>query len=89
AMQDCFRQHPDIYGAELDDDEAGAEPAAEQTPVTQADASASSDEKHQHAKEVHDQVKSTTDEVAESEGIVPKAWHESEPEKKPEQQTEE
>lgn len=22
-MQDCFREHPDIYGAELDDDEEG------------------------------------------------------------------
>jgi len=24
-MQDCFRQHPDIYGAELEDDEADYE----------------------------------------------------------------
>lgn len=27
-MQDCFRQHPDIYGAELDDDEAPEEGSA-------------------------------------------------------------
>ena len=26
-MQDCFRQHPDVYGSELDDDEDGAPPA--------------------------------------------------------------
>lgn len=25
TMQNCFREHPDIYGAELDDDEASAE----------------------------------------------------------------
>ena len=24
-MQDCFREHPDVYGAELDDDEEEAE----------------------------------------------------------------
>lgn len=24
-MQDCFRQHPDIYGNELDDDEVDAQ----------------------------------------------------------------
>lgn len=24
-MQDCFRQHPDVYGAELDDDEDNTE----------------------------------------------------------------
>lgn len=34
-MQDCFRQHPDIYGAELeDDDEYEAEGAA---PTTDSD----------------------------------------------------
>ena len=25
GMQDCFRRHPDVYGAELDDDEEGRE----------------------------------------------------------------
>lgn len=29
AMQNCFREHPDIYGAELDDDEV-AEVQAEE-----------------------------------------------------------
>jgi mitochondrial intermembrane space import and assembly protein 40 len=24
-MQDCFRQHPDIYGSELDEDEVDAQ----------------------------------------------------------------
>lgn len=87
-MQDCFRQHPDVYGAELeDDDEPSAEPKAEQPQATQADASTAPDEKREIAKQVRDQVKSA-DEVAESDEVIPKAWHESEGEKKPEQQTE-
>ncbi|KAL4974250.1 hypothetical protein BDW66DRAFT_140379 [Aspergillus desertorum] len=92
AMQDCFRAHPDVYGAELDDDEeAGAEAnaaGAEQALAAEVDASVPPAEKHEHAKEVRDQVKSAAAEVAESEEIVPKAFHESEVEKKPEQQTE-
>lgn len=32
-MQDCFRQHPDVYAAELDDDE---EDAAAPAPATEA-----------------------------------------------------
>lgn len=30
TMQDCFRQHPDVYGAELDDDEDAASPTETQ-----------------------------------------------------------
>ena len=30
AMQNCFREHPDVYGGELDDDEAGEGAAVEQ-----------------------------------------------------------
>lgn len=91
-MQDCFRQHPDVYGAELeDDDEPSAEPKSEQPQATQADASAAPsaapDEKRELAKQARDQVKSAG-EVAESDEVIPKAWHESEGEKKPEQQTE-
>lgn len=33
AMQDCFREHPDIYGAELDDVDADEMPPAEGEPV--------------------------------------------------------
>ncbi|KAL5000943.1 mitochondrial intermembrane space import and assembly protein 40 [Aspergillus recurvatus] len=92
AMQDCFRAHPDVYGAELDDDEeAGAEAGAagaEQPLAVEVDASVPPAEKHEQAKEVRNQVKSAAGEVAESEEIVPKAWHESEAEKTPEQQTE-
>lgn len=34
-MQDCFRKYPDIYGAEIADEEAADEAAAE-SPVTSA-----------------------------------------------------
>jgi ATP-dependent RNA helicase DHX57 len=30
AMQDCFRQHPDIYGNEIDDDEDDEEEKKEE-----------------------------------------------------------
>ncbi|KAL6236776.1 hypothetical protein BDW75DRAFT_206040 [Aspergillus navahoensis] len=92
AMQDCFRAHPDVYGAELDEDEeAGAEAVAagaEQPLAAEVDASVPPAEKHEQAKEVRNQVKSAAGEVAESEEVVPKAWHESEAEKMPEPQTE-
>lgn len=87
-MQDCFRQYPDVYGAELeDDDEPSVDPNAEQPPATQAEPSATPDEKRELAKQARDEVKSVG-EVAESDEVIPKAWHESEGEKKPEQQTE-
>ncbi|RDW83742.1 coiled-coil-helix-coiled-coil-helix domain-containing protein [Aspergillus mulundensis] len=88
GMQDCFRAHPDVYGAELEDDEDASAANSEQPLATEVDAAVPPAEKHENAKEARDQVKSATGEVAESEEIVPKAWHESEAEKKPEQQTE-
>jgi intermembrane space import and assembly protein 40 len=44
-MQDCFRQHPDVYGAELEDDEPEADasapvPAAEGEAAMPADVQA-------------------------------------------------
>ncbi|KAL2867153.1 coiled-coil-helix-coiled-coil-helix domain-containing protein [Aspergillus lucknowensis] len=94
AMQDCFRQYPEVYGAELDDDEEPEAPndvGSEQTPASPSDASSSPDEKREHAKEGREQVKTETvdkGEIAGSEEAIPKAWHESEAEKKPEKQTE-
>lgn len=41
-MQDCFRQHPDIYGSELDDDEAEAHQGLEGAPVEQPAAASAS-----------------------------------------------
>lgn len=38
-MQDCFRQHPDVYGAELEDDEPEGDAPA---PVPAAEGDAAS-----------------------------------------------
>ncbi|KAI9372915.1 hypothetical protein BJX61DRAFT_505063 [Aspergillus egyptiacus] len=90
AMQDCFRQYPEVYGAELEDDDEAAQdatPGAEQ-PVA---ASSTPEEKRESATEARDQVKAAAaeqGEVAESAEVVPKAWHESEAGTKPEEQTE-
>ncbi|KAJ6107730.1 intermembrane space import and assembly protein 40 [Penicillium sp. IBT 18751x] len=78
GMQDCFRQHPEVYGAELEDDEVegGAAPSA-----TETDTSSHPEEQRARAKEVHAQVKADNAEKgehAESEALVPKAAHDAE-----------
>ncbi|RAL12813.1 coiled-coil-helix-coiled-coil-helix domain-containing protein [Aspergillus homomorphus CBS 101889] len=89
AMQNCFRQYPEVYGAELEDDEVPAEghtaPAAsgDEQPVSaaQIDASSTPDEKHAHAKEVSAETKSQLaekGELPESDELLPKAWHNTE-----------
>ncbi|KAL3469958.1 hypothetical protein BJX99DRAFT_264668 [Aspergillus californicus] len=91
AMQDCFREYPEIYGAEIDDDEAQSEADANRPSAAEVDSLTSPDEKRERATEARDQVKSIAaeqGELPESDLVVPKAWHESESEKKPEQQTE-
>lgn len=56
-MQDCFRDHPDVYSAELDDDEQeGQEEAA---PAAPSDAPS--------------QVKEQHEPQSESDELVPKA----------------
>ncbi|PWY96306.1 intermembrane space protein [Aspergillus sclerotioniger CBS 115572] len=85
GMQNCFRQHPDVYGAELEDDEAA--PAAPETgdeqPVTaaQIDAAPLPEEKRAQAQEIVAQTKqelTEKGELAESEVLVPKAAHDAE-----------
>ncbi|EYE98661.1 coiled-coil-helix-coiled-coil-helix domain-containing protein [Aspergillus ruber CBS 135680] len=86
GMQDCFRAHPDVYGAELEDDDAPAEnPTApseqEVSAAVKADAASHPDEKHARAKEVKTQVASAAakeGEQAESDELIPKAWHDTE-----------
>ncbi|KAL4905186.1 hypothetical protein BDW74DRAFT_153188 [Aspergillus multicolor] len=73
GMQDCFRAHPEHYGAELEDDEEASAASSEQPLTTEVDASVSP---------------ASQGAIAETEEVVPKVWHESEAEKKPEQQTE-
>lgn len=93
GMQDCFRQYPEVYGAELEDDEeagageAAAAPAPEgeaqnaQPLATELDAASYPEEKRARAKEVAAQAKSELaekGELAESEELLPKAWHDTE-----------
>ncbi|KAJ5577710.1 uncharacterized protein N7459_006674 [Penicillium hispanicum] len=56
GMQDCFRQHPDVYGAELDDDdEAQGAAAPEQQPAAaEATAKAELSESELVPKAAHD-----------------------------------
>lgn len=89
GMQDCFREHPDVYGAELEDADApleGEEVPAEGQPAAQAQASHTGGEKVAH-KQSSDPVGSTEranvvasemkkqDALSESDEMVPKAWH--------------
>ncbi|KAJ5360065.1 hypothetical protein N7517_009256 [Penicillium concentricum] len=76
GMQDCFRQHPEVYGAELEDDDepqsdapapsdapASSEaPATSELPTTAAEVDASSHpvEKQTRAKDVSTQMKNET-----------------------------
>lgn len=90
GMQDCFRLHPDVYGAELEDDEEAAPAAAvpeagDEQPVTaaQIDAASHPEEKRAHAQEINAQTKqelAEKGELAEAETLVPKAAHDAVPE---------
>jgi intermembrane space import and assembly protein 40 len=84
-MQDCFRRYPEVYGAELeDDDEPQTDaPAPSEAPPTAAEIDASShpDEKRARAKDVNEQMKASTAEVGESpesDSLIPKAAHDTE-----------
>jgi intermembrane space import and assembly protein 40 len=92
-MQDCFREHPDVYGSEVDDDEeedhdgsstdATSAPGASSssTPSSQSpdvealpsgnDEAAKTTRAKAASKQVHEQHKPES----ETEGLVPKAWH--------------
>lgn len=87
-MQDCFRQHPDVYGAELeDDDEPQADASAPETPseappsAAVLDASSEPTEKQARAKDVNTQVKAdaiAAGENTEGDSLIPKAAHDTE-----------
>jgi intermembrane space import and assembly protein 40 len=49
GMQDCFRQHPDVYGAELEDDEPEADAPAP-VPAAEGDAASPADVQAQLAE---------------------------------------
>ncbi|CAI7657057.1 unnamed protein product [Penicillium bialowiezense] len=87
AMQDCFRQYPEVYGAELeDDDEPQADapapaPAALPPTASEIDAASHPEEKHTRAKDVNTQMKADTAQVGENpdgDSLIPKAAHDTE-----------
>lgn len=89
TMQNCFREHPEIYGAELDEDEDGAAEgvegeaapiASEPAPQTNvASTEAPPTPKGNATKpSLYDQPESTpeaTKGVSEDNEPIPKAWH--------------
>ncbi|KAJ5317370.1 hypothetical protein PENANT_c034G05625 [Penicillium antarcticum] len=85
AMQDCFRKYPEVYGAELEDDDEpqGDAPAPSEQTSTAAEVDAAShpDEKQTRAKDINAQVKAETaaqGEKAEGDSLVPKAAFDAE-----------
>jgi mitochondrial intermembrane space import and assembly protein 40 len=99
-MQDCFRAHPDVYGAELEEDEeaegtpapaTGAAPSDQGPSAAELDASPHPDEKRARAKEVRDQVKAEVAEQGEhpeADALLPKATHDAEEKNQAAQKTE-
>ena len=83
-MQDCFRQHPDVYGAELEDDdvEGGAPTPTEQVPsAAEQEESSNPEEKRSRAKEVNAKAKADNaaqGESAETDTLLPKAAYDAE-----------
>lgn len=71
AMQTCFREHPDVYGAELEDDEASAEGEGDQpvavpmepaTPEVRSVEPSQQDQKASNARPPPDNTVSTASE---------------------------
>ncbi|EME86553.1 uncharacterized protein MYCFIDRAFT_186716 [Pseudocercospora fijiensis CIRAD86] len=80
TMQNCFRDHPDIYGAELDDEEVAEVQAEEdRAQVALAQRKESTESSPESAIKGHDvpaqTVKQTSEPVSDTEELVPKAWH--------------
>lgn len=87
-MQDCFRAHPDVYGSELEDDDAAEQPqlqedvpsSGEVATASQIDAASQPNDKRSRAKQAKAEVASATareGEQAESDDLIPKAWHDT------------
>lgn len=89
-MQDCFRENPEIYGSELDEEEVEGELLApegeERAPVAARGEKVSDGPDHptevqgkrERAQAAAEQVKTQHGEpTSETEEAVPKAWHDS------------
>jgi intermembrane space import and assembly protein 40 len=88
GMQDCFREHPEIYGAELEDDEEAPQGELEGQAIASPheggekvskpygqDSAETVNAKTERAAQAKEQVKRESAPVSESESMVPKAWH--------------
>ncbi|KAK4504965.1 hypothetical protein PRZ48_002928 [Zasmidium cellare] len=87
TMQNCFREHPELYGSELDEEEVDAQIAedAKQVPPTESQpapaapqaAKETAEPERQRVKAATEQVKRDNLPLDESDEILPKAWHDS------------
>ncbi|KAI9879846.1 MAG: Oxidoreductase [Pleopsidium flavum] len=91
GMQDCFREHPDVYGSELDDDEeeqdeelianavpteSDGAPTSIPPPSSQpSDSKAPASRDDDVAKAAPKQVRKQRNPQSETDDLVPKAWH--------------
>lgn len=91
TMQDCFREHPEIYGSELDEEEVDAQidaegkeastlvseqPAPAAAIANASNATPSNEPEHrQRVRAAKDQVSQSTGPQDEVDQVVPKAWH--------------
>jgi len=89
TMQNCFREHPDVYGNELDDDDAPpaedvqGQPAPHEinapqdsSPTAPASGTAKQAEE-ERVSAATEQVRQDHGPVSESDEAVPKAWHDT------------
>ncbi|KAJ5263619.1 hypothetical protein N7478_011224 [Penicillium angulare] len=75
-MQDCFRQHPDVYGAELEDDEEAGPEGAPPTPAPASpEQSSPASEQETPAQPIEQGIPAAADE---GDVLVPKAAHDAE-----------
>lgn len=63
GMQDCFRQHPDVYGAELEDDELEGDIPAPGPAEGDADVKAELVEGDSLRPKAHDEAEQTAQEA--------------------------
>lgn len=85
TMQNCFREHPEIYGSEMDEEEVDAQIEAEKQPesqpapvgTTQTSEESAQPENRQRAKAATEQAKSNNARPDETDEMVPKAWHDT------------
>lgn len=72
-MQDCFRQYPEVYGAELEDDEVEGGAPVQAPPTGEQEAPSTPEEKPAQSQEVIGDVKAIPQ--VEADSLVPKASH--------------